>query len=374
MSTNDLKQQVEQGIQSLSEQIENRDAALKKRIDELEKQNGRVSSVTKSSVPFEQELYKQLGDSHSQLSALKDGRQKEVRLQLKAGDMTTGNTYTGEVIAADHMPGVHFDPDRPNHIRQYIPQATTESDVVRHVEETGYNDGTAGQTEGEQKGQTDFDLEAKSTEVVTRATFLRVSRQMLDDTPFMVQYLNQRLPKKLFIDEDNQILYGDGQGNNVQGISGVAQSYSNVLEAGKIANRFDALINAVAQCRTENGEYVADRIFVNPIDYWNQALEKGDDGHYIHGSEIRSGNAPLRIAGVQVVPNTAVNLDEFFVGDFSMGATMAMREGINLRFFEQDANNVTENKVTVRIEERYALPIHNPNAFIFGDFTTALGT
>ena len=370
----ELQDQVKQGLAKVEKQVDDTYGELKSRVDEIEKQNGRVNSTGKGGAPFDIELAKELNQANDQLIALKDGRQKEVRLQLKAGDMTTGNTYTGEVIAADHMAGVHFDPDRPQHMRQFIPQANTDSDIIRHVEETAYNDNTGGQTEGEQKNQSDFDLEAITTEVKTRATFMRVSRQMLDDTPFLVQYLNQRMPKKLFIDEDNQILYGDGTGNNVQGISGVAQNYSNVLEAGKIANRFDALINAVAQCRTENGEYVADRIFVNPIDYWNQALEKGDDGHYIHGSEIRSGNAPLRIAGVQVVPNTAVNLDEFFVGDFSMGATMAMREGINLRFFEQDANNVTENKVTVRIEERYALPIHNPNAFIFGDFTTALGT
>ena len=374
MSTNDLKQQVEQGIQSLSEQIENRDAALKKRIDELEKKHGRVSSVTKSSEPFEAELYKQLAESHAELDALKSGSRKEARIQLKGSDMTTTSNYTGDVIQPDRLPGVHFDPDRPQHMRQYIPQASTDSDVVSYVEETSYTDGVEGQAEGTQKGQSDFTLEDKKAEVKTRATFLRLSRQMLTDTPFLTQYLNRRLPKKLFIDEDNQILYGDGQNQNIQGISQVAQSYTSVLDAANISNKFDVLTNAVTQARTQKGEYMADRIFINPEDYWSEALAKGEDGHYIHGSDIRSGNAPLRIAGVQVIPQTAVHSDEFFVGDFSMGATMAIREGINLQFFEQDRDNVVTNQVTVRIEERYALPIHNPSAFVFGDFTTALGT
>ena len=370
MSTQDLEQQVKNGLENVSEQVDSRFNKLKGRLDEMEKANGRVSHNGKSGSRFKTNLSKALSENNKQLSQMKAGQVPEVRLSVKAGDMTTGNTYTGEVIEADRLSGVHFDPDRPSHVRQLIPQAPTSSNIVKYVQETAYDDGTAGQVEGASKGQSDFDLEAKTAEVKTRATFLRVSKQMLDDTKWLTSYINQRTPKKLFVGEDNQILYGDGTGENIEGISQQAQAYSQILDSAD--NRFDVLTNCVAQLRAGgNGEYMANRILVNPIDYWNEALAKGQDGHYLHDAAVRSGNAPLRIAGVQLTPITAVSSDEFFVGDFMLGATFSMREGINIRFFEQDADNVTQNKVTVRVEERYALPIHNPSAFIYGTFASA---
>lgn len=373
MSTQDLNKQVQEGLEKVSEQVDDRFSTLKKRIDTIEKEKNRINGSTFSGKSFEAGLNEALSKNKKQLADLKGGMTKEVRLSLdvKASDMTTTNTYTGEVIPADRLSGVHFDPDRSTHIRQFLPQAPTTSDTVRYVQETAYDDGVEGQAEGTAKGQSDFDVEAKDAPVKTRATFLRVSRQMLDDTSWLTSYINQRTPKKLFLDEDNQILYGDGTGENIEGIAEVAQSYSEILTSGNISNRFDVLTNAVAQAGTQNGEYQANRILINPIDYWSEALAKGDDDHYIHSASVREGNAPLRVAGVVVSPNTAVQSDEFFVGDFNMGATLAMRQGITIGFFEQDADNVTTNKVTVRVEERYALPIHNPNAFIHDRFGSA---
>lgn len=371
MSTQELKTQIKDGLGKVSEQVDARFSKLKSRMDEMEKANGRIGGSFGKKT-FADSLAESLQTEKQKLAQMKAGQLKEVRMAVKASDMTTGNTYTGEVIQPDYLGGVKFDPDRPSHIRQFIPSAPTSSDTVKYIVETAYEDGTSGQVEGQKKGQSDFGVEAKSAEVKTRATFIKVSRQMLDDTPWLTSYINQRIPKKLFIDEDNQILYGDGTGENVEGISEVAQSYSLVLDADKISNRFDVLTNAVAQARTANGEYMADRILVNPIDYWNEALAKGTDGHYIHSDNIRTGNAPLRVAGVMVAPNTAVASGDFFVGDFLLGATLSRRQGITIGFFEQDEDNVQRNMVTVRVEQRFALPIHNPSAFVYGDFATAL--
>ena len=348
----------------------------KDRLDEVEKKAGRVQSVQGGEKQWGDYLKDAIIAKEDELKAMSSGQRKAVTVGLteKQDDMTTGNTYTGEVIPADRLPGVHFDPDRPQHVRQFIPQITTTSDTIRYVQETSYNDGTAGQAEGQTKEQSDFDLEAKDAPVKTRASFLRLSRQMLDDTNFLTGYINQRAPKKLFIDEDNQILYGDGTGENIEGISQVAQSHVQVLDPSQMVHKWDALANAIAQVRTKNGEYMANRILLNPNDWWNLVITKDNDNNYIMPDSVRAGAQPFMIGGVQVSPNTAINDDEFFVGDFSMGATMAMRQGVTLEFFLQDRDNVVTNQVTVRIEERYALPIHNPNAFVYTDFTTVLGT
>ncbi len=395
----ELKDQLEKGLDRISEQleeaqekqreevenigeaheetknmVESLEGSLKdykKRLDNLEKTQNRIDGNTSKPKTFKDNLKDSLDEAKDDLAAMSQGRKKEVTLETKAGDMTTGNTYTGEVIEADRLSGVYFDPDRPSHVRQFIPQITTTSDLIRYVQETAYDDGTAGQAEGTTKGQSDFDLEAKTAEVKTRAAYLRLSRQMLDDTEFLTGYINQRAPKKLFIDEDGQILYGDGTGENIEGISQVAQSYSAVMDTSNIVHKLDVLGNAVAQARAGgNGEYVANLAMINPIQWYDIAFSKDGDNRYLF-PEVATGGNPLTVAGVRIVANTAVQDDEFFVGDFNMGATMALREGVSVQFFEQDQDNVITNQVTVRIEERYGLPIHNPNAFVHDRFGTA---
>ena len=66
--------------------------------------------------------------------------------------------------------------------------------------------------------------------------------------------------------------------------------------------------------------------------------------------------------------STAVTVDKYIVGDWVMGANLLTREAPRVEFFYEDGTNVTTNKVTVRVEERVALPIYGSNYFIYGDF------
>jgi len=153
----------------------------------------------------------------------------------------------------------------------------------------------------------------------------------------------------------------------------VAQSFAAITGLS-LVSRFDALVNSISQVRTDNGEYQASAIMLNPEDYYIMLVEKDNENRYYFPDAVRFGGQPPRVAGVPVITNTAVTADDFIVGDFNLGATMALREGVSLQFFEQDQDNVIKNLVTVRVEERLALPIHNPNAFVYGDFTTALAS
>ena len=162
----DIKEQVEAGLAKISEQIAQVEAkqaeeirnvgtaheetvaqmknlveradALKSRIDEMEK-----SSNRKESGSFKNELAMELESHKSQLNELKtNGRGFRMDLKVANDPMTTGNTYTGEVIESDRLPGVYFDPDRATHVRQFLTQTSTTSDNVRYVQDTGYTDGT----------------------------------------------------------------------------------------------------------------------------------------------------------------------------------------------------------------------------------------
>lgn len=391
----ELKEQVEAGLAKISEQIATVEAKqaeeiknigstheetaaqmkglleradqLKDRLDTLEKAGNR-----KEATSFKSELSAKIQDHQSELAELKrNGRSFRMELKVANDPMTTGNTFTNEVIESDRLPGVFFDPERPTHVRQFLTQASTTSDNVRFVRETAYTDGTDVQTEGSAKGISDFSLQAYDAPVRTIASYLRISRQMLDDTAFLTSYINQRLPKKLFIDEDDQILYGDGTGENLNGLTNQAQAWAQITGMD-IVGKFDRVVNGISQVRTDNGEYNATAVMLNPEDFYIMLVEKDSENRYYFPESVRFGGQPPRIAGVPVITNTAITAGDFLIGDFNLGATLALREGVSLQFFEQDQDNVTKNLVTVRVEERLALPVHNPNAFVYGDFSTAL--
>jgi HK97 family phage major capsid protein len=390
----DIKEQIESGLKSISEQIETlemkqseeiknigqaheetvnqikslveKSDKMKERVDAMEVSANRVSNEAKS---FKSELHETLNKEQDSLNELKNAG-RGFRLELKNDPMTTGNSYTGEVVASDRLQGIFSDPDRTVHVRQFLSQASTTSDNIRYVRETGYTNGTAMQVEGADKGNSSFTLQAFDAPVRTLASYLRISRQALDDTAFLSSYITQKMPNKLYLVEDNQILYGDNTGENLQGITAVAQAFSAITGLS-LVSKFDALVNAISQVRTDNGEYQANAIMLNPEDFYIMLSEKDNESRYLFPDAVRFGGTAPRVAGVPIIQNTAVTKDDFIVGDFASGATLVNRQGVSLQFFEQDQDNVKKNLVTVRIEERLALPIHNPNAFVYGDFTSA---
>ena len=390
----DIKEQIETGLKSISDEIKNleekqaeeirnlgsthketsdqiktlveRADSMKERLDNLEVSSNRIKQDARS---FKSELNETLEKEQENLRNLKDSG-RGFRIELKNDPMTTGNSYTGEVIASDRLNGIFSDPDRVVHVRQFLSQASTTSDTIRYVRETAYTNGTAMQVEGSDKGNSSFTLQAYDAPVRTLASYLRISRQALDDTAFLSSYITQKMPNKLYLVEDNQILYGDNTGENLQGITEVAQAFS-AISGLSLVSKFDALVNAISQVRTDNGEYQANAIMLNPEDFYIMLSEKDNESRYLFPDAVRFGGTAPRVAGVPIIQNTAVAKDDFIVGDFASGATLVNRQGVSLQFFEQDQDNVKKNLVTVRIEERLALPVHNPNAFVYGDFTAA---
>ena len=82
----------------------------------------------------------------------------------------------------------------------------------------------------------------------------------------------------------------------------------------------------------------------------------------------------LTILGTPIFPSTAVTAGKFIIGDFGHGATLAIREDMEVSFSESHSDNFVKDLITVKATERIALPIHNPNAFVWGTFADAIAS
>ena len=71
---------------------------------------------------------------------------------------------------------------------------------------------------------------------------------------------------------------------------------------------------------------------------------------------------------VPVVVSNAMQAGDFILGDFTLGAAVYTREGVTVRTSESHADYFVRNGVAVLAEERCALGIELPRAFVKGTF------
>jgi len=353
----------------VKEQVGDVVAKFNERMDAMEVANKKQMNAGKK-MTFKSALQEAI--EGGAIEGMLKGNSRSASLVVKA-DMTTGADFTGEVIPADRVPGYKYDPTRPVHVRQLIPQGSTASDVVRFVKESGYSNGAAATAEGVTLTQSDFDMTASDANVRKIATYFRISDEMLADTPQLTSYLSARAPEKLLEVEDTQIISGSGSGANLSGITTDAAAFDltgEFADAVDSANEFDVLIAALNQLAIAN--YSADTIMLHPTDFHKILLLKDSTAEYIK-KDVYQGLQP-QFNGVRVVLNTAITSGTFLVGNFAQGTQLWVRDNVNVEFFREDGTNVRDGFVTVRVSERVALTNYLPNAFVYGTFSTAIAS
>jgi HK97 family phage major capsid protein len=79
-------------------------------------------------------------------------------------------------------------------------------------------------------------------------------------------------------------------------------------------------------------------------------------------------NAPAMLWGLPVVQAFSMPPGDFLVGNFKLAATLFDREEAQILVSTEDQDNFIRNLVTVLCEERLALVVTRPQAFIAGTF------
>ena len=356
-----LKGEINNLTQKFNERMDEMEVSNKKNFDSLHSH--------KEDKSFKGGLIKSINDGV--LDSFRNGN-NSAKFEVKA-DMTMNADFSGEVVPADRVPGYKFDPTRSVHIRSLIPQGSTSSDVVRFVKESAYTDGSAPKAEGATLGQSDFTMTADNNTVEKIGAYLRISEEMLSDTPQLTSYLSNRVPSKLLAKEDDQILNGTGVSPQLAGITVDAADFDESASAAfyqqvNSANEFDVLVAALNQLSLS--EYQADKIILHPTDFHKILLLKDTQNNYLK-DQVYAGLQPS-FMGVPVIINTAIGAGKFLVGNFGQGTQLWIRDNVSVEFSRMDSTNFIDGFITVRAIERVALTNYLPNAFVYGDsFTDA---
>ena len=339
---------------------------LQKQYDELEaklqrEDFGEVKEIKSIGEIFvESEAYK---------SMVEKGASNSDKVEMK--DLSSGIGSAGTLVQAQRA-GLVGGIETPLRIRDLFGSSNTTSNAIEYVRETGYtnNAGTFGEftSDGEeQKPQSDLEFTLETVTVKNIGHWLPATRQIIDDAAQLQGYVNSRLIYGLKLEEDAQLLYGDGLTTNIKGVVTEAVAFDDtVLKAGD--TKIDIIRRAITQAVLAG--YPVDGIVLHPRDWEDIELAKGSNGHYIWVSVQDGGTTKLW--KVNVVDTVAMTEGEFLVGAFKMGGTVWDRQQASIRVSESHAEYFTKNMLAILAEERVALTIYRPESFVHGEFPAVL--
>lgn len=296
---------------------------------------------------------------------LKDGGDKSrIRVGVKAiTSLTSGAGAAGDLIDPQRNPDIVRQPDRAMTIRDLLSVGRTTSNAIEYVQETGFTNAAAPVAEGALKPESSLEFTLQTAPVRTIAHWIQASKQILQDVPALASYIDTRMRFGLEIEEEDQILSGDGTGQNLLGLIPQATPF----DTGRVRpgdTRIDIVRRAMTQVRL--AEYRADAIVLHPSDWEEIELTKTNEGAYIWANP--RGLLGPTLWGLPVIDTTAVEEGEFLVGNFQMSAMIWDREDAVVDISTEDRDNFIRNMVTIRAEERLALEVSRPEALIYGDF------
>lgn len=299
----------------------------------------------------------------------------------------TGTTGSGGALARpDRDPTVYrsIGGMRQLRIADLIPSIPTSSNAVEIMRfasagnpaaPQGSSSGT-GAGELATKASATMEWELVTVSIPTIAVHTKASRQILSDAPMLQSTIDGELSYKLQLESDDQLLNGDGTGQNLTGIledsdiNDVGELASGTAAGDVPAAMIDKIREAVTECQ-KNEYYNVNGLVLNPVDWQTLETAKATDGHYLLVAFAATAGETPTVWRVPVIVTNAIAENTFLLGDWSLGAQRYVREGVSIRTSEHHDVNFTQNAITILAEERYGLGVSRPKAFTKGAFTVA---
>lgn len=299
---------------------------------------------------------------------MKDGH--KAMHQKVVGSVTSANLTDGSGNAA--YSGTQYmgivDARKPRtRIRQLLSSGLMSEKLVAYPQFTG-GEGTAGYqvNEGDKKAQADFDWKMVPLLPKTIAVTVDVSKQSMMDISWLSGFLSDHMQRLVLDKEDTEILTGVGGANALAGILPQATAY--VPTDSDFTTIYDYLIDAESQL--EEKFYYATGILLNPRDYAKMLIRKDDSSSYSHPGLIFGGadRSILTFNGVPIYKSSSLARQTGIIADWGT-ASLLVREGLSFDISYENKDNFEKNMVTLRMEERVALAMYEPGAFMKVDFS-----
>jgi HK97 family phage major capsid protein len=284
---------------------------------------------------------------------------------MMAATLTEDPASGGALVVPQYIPGILQRPTPRLVVADLLASGTTDSNLISYMVETLFTNAAAAVAEGTDKPESALTFAAVSDAVRKIAHWLPVTEEMLEDVPAIRSYIDARLRLGVQIEEEDQLLNGNGTPPNISGILDRQGLAAAIPRAANESNA-DAIFR---QIMTIYGAsfLMPDGVVMNPADWVTTVSTKTQTGEYLTAGPFSPIQSPT-LWGLPVVLTPAIVAATALVGAFKQAAQVFRRGGIRVEASNSHQDYFIKNLVAIRAEERLALAVYRPGAF--GTVTT----
>lgn len=363
---------------------------LKTASDELAKKQKEIEA---KQIDFERgglrggvEVQKSLGERFIESDVFKEmiANRDRISRKFEAGGLLPSHEQkdilsanTGSVLVdPTRLSGITQIPNVPLTVRALIPIGRTNASSIQFVKENvftnqagpQYSPSSPSTFDSAKKNKSDLSWTLVTANVTTLGHYMKASRQILDDAPMLQSEINNRLLYGLALEEEEQLLNGDGTNGNLNGLIPQAADYDTALNVSG-DTKIDKIAHALLQVML--AKFMPTAVVLAPKDWHDIQLIKTEERAANTGSYVFSNPAAQtepRIWGYRVVPSLSMTAGRFLVGNFATGAQIFDRMNATVEVARQNEDDFVRNMVSILAELREALAVYSNASFVEGGF------
>jgi HK97 family phage major capsid protein len=184
------------------------------------------------------------------------------------------------------------------------------------------------------------------------ASFFGISEDMMDDLSWVIGEINDAAQYDLKLQEETQLLSGDGSENN---LTGLFNRGIQTMDKDELSDA-DRLSKAALQITTTTN-FQADAYVMNPLDFWKLTIAKDANGNYLN---LTDG---AKLWNIPTVATAAITEGTALVGAFK-SAKVLRKGGLVVKMTDSDTDDFLHFKHKCRVSERLGLQVKYPKAFV----------
>lgn len=264
--------------------------------------------------------------------------------------------------------------ERPLTLRQLMSSSTTNSDTVEFafiddVDQNAAFTPEATQTSGQSgtKPQSGFTFRRQTTTVKTIANWAAITKRALADVGQVRAMIDQFLRYGIEEEIDRQLIAGDGDGEDLLGLSNVSGTQS-MSGTSSVLEDLEALRRAKTRVRL-GARTQANAVLLHPEDREEIDLLRDGMEHYYMGGPIAAGGNTT-MWGLPVIESEVLSRGQAYVGDFTK-AVIYDRQQASIAVTDSHDNFFVRNLVAILAETRLAFAVLQPSAFVELELSTS---
>lgn len=293
-----------------------------------------------------------------------------------SGGALVTNDYRGLAVGLDVF-------QRPLRLRDVVTPGTTTSDTVEYVRVTSVTNNAAPVAEatssaaptapggagalvnnagGGYKPESGLALAKITTAVKTIAHWMPATKRALSDAAQVRTLIDAFLMYGLEEELEDQMVQGDGTGENFEGVSNVSGTQSQAWDT----NLLVTTRKAKTKVRTV-GRSIPNAYLLNPADTETLDLLQDNEARFYFGGPAGAGTAQV-LWGLPVIETEAVPAGTGYCGDWRK-AVLWDREQATIQVTDSHLDFFVRNLVAILAEMRAAFGVLQPSAFVEIDLT-----